>query len=548
MKKYLFLILGMLWQPVGLTATTVELDPTHIRINDTFHLILTSDNADSRALPNLAPLQQDFTILGTERNISYSMVNGQTASFSQWIILLRPKKEGNLIIPAITIGREHTKPNVIDVGNGQHEDTSSTDNAKVASDDVMLKTTTSEPKPYVNQQVLYTVKLYSNQRLINPEYHAPIVEDALLIPLGDGRHYQTQIDNQLYSVEEQQYAIFPQKSGKLTVIAPTLDAEIYSGFPRHVTAKTTPTVLSIRPTPPDYKARNWLPAKNITLTETYDPPKQVIKQGDTITRTVTLSATAMPAQLLPILSFKTNKEFNVYPESPELKNSVQSNELMGTSTLKVTYLLNQSGNITIPELKLPWFNTITGKTEISSLPAHTLTIEPNGLDPANERNTQLPTTHSSSVQQTAPSPSSVIQWAFVAGFGLACGLIASLWWFQRTKRPGRNRSNQIAIKRLQSACQKNRPALARTSLLNWAKTQWPEAGILNLQDIATHTRDAQLKKQLQLLTQALYRSNQQPSWQGGPLWQSFNAYRQTRPERHPHHNRKRTDLPPINPS
>jgi len=325
MKQYILraaTICGFLttYLTIGVAATTVQLDPTHIRKNDTFHLILTSDNAHSGSLPNLSPLQKDFVILGTERNVSYSMVNGQTTSYSQWIILLRPQKEGNLVIPALTIGQDKTKPNVIAVGNDQHEDVLSTNDADTApsnaSDDVMLKTTTSEMKPYVNQQILYTVKLYSNQRLINPQYHAPNVTDALLIPLGDGRHYQTQIDNQLYAVEEQQYAIFPQKSGKLTITSPSLDAEVYDRFPRHVTAQTSPTQLSIRPAPEDYKAHDWLPAKNITLSETYDPPKQSMKQGDTLTRTVTIHATAMPAQLLPTLSFKTNKAFNVYSRKP----------------------------------------------------------------------------------------------------------------------------------------------------------------------------------------------------------------------------------------
>ena len=527
MKQYLLrgiLSLGVLWQSIGIAATTVQLDPTHISKNDTFHLILTSDNAQSGALPNLSPLQKDFFILGTERNISYSMVNGQTTSYSRWIILLRPKKEGNLVIPALTVGQDQTKPSSIDVGGAQpEEEVLSTDDAKTApsdaSDDVMLKTETSELKPYVNQQVLYTVKLYSNQRLINPQYHAPNVEDALLIPLGDGRHYQTQIDNQLYAVEEQQYAIFPQKSGKLTITSPSLDAEVYDTFPRHITAQASPTQLSIRPTPADYKAHDWLPAKNITLTETFDSPKQAMKQGDTLTRTVTIRATAMPAQLLPTLTFKTNKAFNVYPESPEVKNTIQANELTGTSTIKVTYLLNQSGDITIPKLELPWFNTATGKAEQASLPAHTLTVEPSGLTSSNTSTTPKASTHSTPAPQTgaAVSSSSVIQWAFVAGFGLACGLIALLWWLQRTPRLKRNKGNQTAIKRLQEACQKNRPALARDALLRWARMRWPEETVLNLQDIANLTRDAQLKKHLQTLTQALYHTNQKRTWKGEAL-------------------------------
>lgn len=553
MKKYLFLILPILWQTLGFSAVTAKISSAHIQKNEPFHLILSTDNPHSGEVPNLSPLQQDFFILGTESNMSYSMINGQTTSLNQWIILLRPKKEGKLIIPAINIGSEQTKPTIIDVSTAPQE-TTTTDGdfpqEETTADNVILKVTSSEQNPYVNQQILYTVKLYSAQRLVNAEYHPPQVEDALLVPLGNGRHYQTEIKNQLYGVEEQQYAIFPQKSGNLTIVPPSLDAEIYDGFPRHITVKGTLTKLTVRPTPADYRAPNWLPAKKLSLSETYDPPLEKLKQGDTITRTITLSATAMPAQLLPTLSFDTNKLFNAYPESPEVKNTIKANELIGTSITKVTYLLNQSGNITIPALEVPWFNTTTGKTETTSLPAHTITIEPNGQATTETSSTNVPKTHSAKKKsQAAPlSMLSMIQGSFIAGFALASGLIAIMWWFLRNPSLKRSKDSQIAIKRLQDACQKNRPAAARQALLIWAQAQWPEDSILNLQDIATRTRDPLLKKHLLLLTEALYDTSQKSTWQGDALWQSFNTYRQTHMETKSSVKAKKMDLPPINPT
>lgn len=553
MKKYLFLILPIIWQSLGFSAVTAKLRSSHIQKNEPFYLILSTDSVHSGEAPDLSVLQQDFFILGTESNMSYSMINGQTTSLNQWIVLLRPKKEGKLPIPAIKIGSERTQPTVIDVEGSSPQEataTSTDDPQETTSDNVTLKVTTSEQAPYVNQQVLYTVKLYSAQRLVNAEYHPPQVEDALLVPLGTGRHYQTQIKDQLYGVEEQQYAIFPQKSGSLTITPPSLDAEVYDGFPRHITVKGTPTTLSIRPAPTDYKAGNWLPTKKLTLVETYDPPLEKLKQGDTITRTITLSATAMPAQLLPTLILDKSKMFSTYPENPEVKNTVKSNELIGTSTTKITYLLNQSGNITIPALEVPWFNTTTGKTETASLPAHTITIEPNGQAESEANKADLPQAHK--VKKTADTATlsvpATIRGSFLAGFALATGILALLWWFLRNPSLKRSKDSQIAIKRFQDACQKNRPAAARQALLIWAQAQWPEAAILNLQDVATRTRDAHLKKHLLLLTEALYDASKKATWQGGEtLWQSFNTYRQTHIETKSNFKSKKANLPPINP-
>ncbi len=549
----IFLFLFILCQGTGIAASTMQVEPEQINVNDTFHLMLTSDNAQSGGLPNLTPLQNDFTILGTERSLSYSMVNGQTNSRSQWIILLRPKKVGKLVIPAIKIGQEQTQSGVINV-SGEGVPSTSPDQVQSGADGLMLKTEVNTPNPYVNQQVLYTVKLLSNAQLLNAEYHPPSVENALMIPLGDGRHYQTQVNGELYAVEEQQYAIFPQKSGPLTLHPPSFQAAVYDQVPRRVTVEAKTTPINVRPAPTDYQGINWLPAKKITLAEVYDPPKQTMQEGDTLTRTVTLTAVSMPAQLLPALTFAANDDFNVYPESPEVKNTVRQNELLGTSTMKVTYLLNRDGRITIPALEVPWFNTETGKTEITSLPAHTLMVKANkAAQPAKASSSLLGKASSLSSKTTKTSidnttttpalPRSFV-WAFVTGFGLAFGLMGLVWWLWPGKGVKRNSQSSAAIKRLEDACQKNRPIHARDALLAWARSQWPEAKILNLNDIAILTRDASLKKHLQALTQVLYHSKQTAAWEGDGLWRCFNAYRQLKPGKT---QKASTRLPPINP-
>lgn len=547
----IFLLLFVFWGVVGSAAPIMRFEPQHITVNDTFRLTLTSDNTQSGGLPNLTPLQQDFTILGTERSFSYNMVNGQTTSKSQWTILLRPRKAGKLTIPAINIGQEQTQAALIEVGGDTGASSSTTpDSGQGNSDGVMLKTEVSTPHPYVNQQVLYTVKLLSNTQLLNAEYHPPSVENALLLPLGDGRHYQTQVNGEMYAVEEQQYAIFPQKSGPLTLHPPSFQAAVYDQFPRRVRVEAKETSVTVRPAPTDYQGTNWLPAKKITLAETYDPPRQTMQEGDTLTRTVTVTAVSMPAQLLPALTFAANDDFNVYPDSPEVKNTVRQNELLGTSTVKATYLLNRDGRVSIPALELPWFNTETGKTEIASLPAHTLLVKAaKGVKHAEKTKASSPSlSHASKLPVDHSTSSTIVPksfvWAFVTGFGLAIGLMGLAWWLWPSRGVKRASDNQAAIKRLQEACQKNRPVLARDALFEWARHQWPEAKILNLNDIAILTRDASLKKQCQMLTQALYHSRQTATWEGDSLWRCFSAYRQIKPRKT---QVRSGSLPPINP-
>lgn len=540
---------------LGMAALTLQIEPSHIQLNETFRLILTTDHLKSRQLPDLMPLQHDFTIIGTEQNSSYTIVNGQITSLSQWIILLRAKKIGKLSIPAIKIGQEQTEPGFIDVSTNDTSTTSFNDRNSL-TDNVMLKAMLSEEHPYINQQVLYTVRLFNNKRLLNAEYHPPTVEEALMIPLGNGRHYETQYKGQTYGVEEQQYAIFPQKSGSIKINSPSFTAAIYDDIPKQLNLKTKISTLSVRQVPADFPSKNWLPAKKVILLESYDFPHKSLKEGDTLTRTITLQAVAMPAQLIPSLKFKATDEVGIYPESPEEKNEIRFNELVGTSTIKLTYLLNKSGKIILPAIQVPWFNTSTGKTEIAKLKSHTLTVKPGKQTTTKTSSPHSETINSPKTNKSTSLTTNRIQgiphntlWGLAIGFIAAWAFIIVFWLVRRTRLFNPNNAEKKAIKQVQNACKKNNPSLARNALIHWANLHWPEANILNFQDIAKLTHNATLKNHLQSLSEALYNPNHQTHWQGEGLLRNFEAYLiQIKQSSKPHKKQKRSDLPPINPN
>lgn len=208
----------------------------------------------------------------------------------------------------------------------------------------------------------------------------------MLVPLGEEKRYQTQKNGVTFLVEEQNYAIFPQKSGPLKIKPPVFTALIYDFNPERVKATDKPMNIEVQPIPKEYSGKVWLPAKQVKLMEQYENSDQTIAQGNTLIRTVILEGVGVPAQLLPALNFAEIDGVNVYPEKGKDKNRVTYGELIGRTEIKVTYLFNKAGKITIPELKLPWFNTETGKEEIATLPAKTFEVTPS-LNPAPPANT-----------------------------------------------------------------------------------------------------------------------------------------------------------------
>ena len=548
MRRLFLIAILLCWHVAALATVSTEVSQSSVKIGETFRIIFTMDALQSSSIPDLTSLQQNFDIIGTERSIAYSNVNGQTNSVHQWIVLLKPKKTGMLLIPSIQFGSQQSTASSIDVTGNQVATTSDSQNDE-PHEEVMLKTKVSQHELFVNQQVIYTVKLYNRQRLMNAEYQPPRVEDALMIPLGELRRYETTVNGNNFMVEEQQYAIFPQKSGELNIIAPTFKALVFDAVPRRVEVNAKKIKLMVKPIPAEYSGKDWLPAKQVALTETYDHLDATMKQGSTLVRIVTLQAAGIPAQLLPGLALPNSPQFSSYPEKPELQNTAREQELIGRSDTKVTYLLNNAGQITIPAMHVPWFNIDTGKEEIVSLPARIINVKAKG-GVGKQTAVAPPTTTKQEpvLQPTKQLPtlpiekSNGVAWWMAGGFALAWIITLMLWW-SRQSMSDRKSSKRLALKRLREACANNNPSQANITFLQWALLQWPGTELLNLNQVAKLVHDTTLKKQLSLLSKALYSQEENTQWQGDELWRSLAAYLQTKPAQ----KNKISGLPPINP-
>lgn len=548
MKRYYLYVILFFWTSFALGQIQTKVTPQKAALGETIRLTLTSDMPAQAGLrPDLSPLKQLFQVIGTEQSMSYSVTNGSAHAISQWVILLNAKQKGTLTIPAIQIGQDSSQPQQVEIVDAMTKDD---DNAgDVVDSTLLLKTEVSHDHPYINQQVIYTVKLYHTQRLVDANYQPPTIEHALLFPLGDGQSYQSVLNGQIYAVEEQQYAVFPQKSGTLELVAPSLHAMVYNDGPQRVSAKAKTITLNVKPAPDTFTGQQWFPAKQVKLAQTYSTQDNFIIEGNTLVRTVTLQAIGLPAQLLPNLNFMADKGVGVYPEKPNVDNVIRQNELVSKAVIKVTYLFNQAGPVTIPALSVKWFNTTTGREEETILPPKQLTIiakdtltHSSVSSKADKAVEPASTVKPSDLRPKSQDNSPLLPWVIVAICALGWIMTILCWllskkgtWFKGNKR--------VALKRLHDACMQNQPTIARNALLQWAVLQWPDANIMNITDLTRVVHDAALKKQLLILSHALYGQDGKISWRGDALWHCVAKHRTIKNT----HKNKGSQLPPINP-
>ena len=110
-----------------------------------------------------------------------------------------------------TINNLQTEPIVISVVNEGPR--SNQDN-----DELFLEIEVNKEALYVQEQLLFTVKLYYTINGIrNPQFTELEMEDTVIQLIGSPNQYEQIIEGVRYGVYEKRYVIFPQRSGPLEI-------------------------------------------------------------------------------------------------------------------------------------------------------------------------------------------------------------------------------------------------------------------------------------------------------------------------------------------
>jgi len=178
----------------------------------------------------------------------------------------------------------------------------------------------------------------------------------------------------------------------------------------------------------------------------------------------------------------------------------------------VALVPTRSGEIVLPAIEVPWWNTRTDSLEYARLPERRLQV---AINPQ----LQAEAMPGGAVTEGAPTVLRLWPWQLSTGlFALTTALGFGLWWRAR-KQPAiaatasTGPSPRTLLDDLKRACQANDSQATRQALDAWARQQ-PET----LADMAA--RYAPLSEALDGLNGALY-SETGNQWQGESLWKAI---------------------------
>ncbi|MEQ1956121.1 hypothetical protein [Mesorhizobium sp. CN2-181] len=249
-----------------------------------------------------------------------------------------------------------------------------------AADPFARATVKAQGTIYPGQQITIDVDVFvPNFFMSPPQFPLFDLPNAVVtLPDSGAENLNETVDGESFAGVSRSYLVTPQAAGDYVLP----QAEItftYAAVPGQASpGKVTlpPTKFTVTAQPGVEAGGAFVTAARVGVEQALDRDTQTIKAGDSLVRTVTVTADGMQAMLIPEPSFDAPDDVRIYRHDPKVEDqrTARGEFVVGRRTDTVTYLFEKAGSYTLPAVEVHWFDPKSGKDETASAPAVAVTV------------------------------------------------------------------------------------------------------------------------------------------------------------------------------
>lgn len=503
----LFLVAIPSWASLSSTV-----DRTQIETNETLQLTVRYSGKAPSGEPDFSGIERDFSIASNSRQQQYSWVNGQSTSYTDWKILLIPKRQGKLTIPSLNFMGSRSQAVVINV---RPADPSA--NA-TSGQPVFIETTVDKEMAFIQEQIILTHRLHYSAPLQDISISEFEIPDAIIQQISEER-FNKRINGKNYSIIEIKFALFGQSVGKLKIPSQRFTAfeTSNSGFGgffsrgNRVIRLTEEKTVDIAPIPAHLSASRWMPSSQVRIEQSWSDNSTTLTAGEPITRTITISALGLSAAQIQPLPSLQNNQLKLYPDQPTLEDKQTNRGILGVRTESVAIVPNQAGQITIPAIEIEWWDTVNNRMQTSRLPSKTFNVVAgNTVNPITNKQPTInpPAVINSGNKGEIPA---ITRWSLGLNALLIALLVALFYWRKKPIAVKQRVETEPAItakqllKKIEKLAADNRLAEMRDSIIHWGAEVFSQQPPRSLNQLADLMANSELKQQFNQLDQCLFK-------------------------------------------
>jgi len=140
------------------------------------------------------------------------------------------------------------------------------------------------------------------------------------------------------------------------------------------------------PRPAGLEGSWWFPAKEVKLQSEWSAPIDNLSVDQPLTRTILLMATGVGDTQLPQISVPVIDNISVYADTPTAATNTSERGVISQQTNTWAVIPQAAGTLSVPEVRVNWFDTVSGEARVAVLPAETLNVVGNNVGASSVQN------------------------------------------------------------------------------------------------------------------------------------------------------------------
>lgn len=390
MKKIILLLTFFIFilvpcQTRAEVSITLSLDRQEATLSDSIRMTIKVSGARSCDSSPVIRGLDSFQVSPGGTSSRVEIINGKFSSSVDYTYYIQPSRPGTF-----QVGPAKVKVR----GKEFQSNTGTLTILKAASPEspakgpIFLMATLSSKKTYVEEQVLYTLKLYLKISVSDISLQLPELDHLAFKQLEKPREYQGVSDGSTYRIIEVPYGLMGLKAGNYGIKPSRMSMTAYDskrsrrGFfddpffraGRPVTIASQALELKVVPLPDKGKPGGFSGlVGSFKIKATLAPSK--IRMGESATLTVHISGRGN-VNRIPDLKMPDLAHIKVYADEPVFEARPDLKGLAGFKIMKWALVPEQQGDFEIPPLSLSFFDPDTHKYRIIQTPKQPLIVLP----------------------------------------------------------------------------------------------------------------------------------------------------------------------------
>ena len=373
-------------------GVSLRLDRSEAALVDTIRLeVRVSGSRNSNADPVLHGLEAFLVTRGGTAS-RVEIINGKINAGLTYTYFIQPQKAGTFEIGPAEIEVDGAK---LESNRVKLVVTASAKQPGSDRGPVFFEASISSPDAYVEQQLLYILKLYLRVSVDKLSLSLPQVEQMAFKQLGKPREYRANLGGATYQVLEIRYSLSASKAGTVIIGPSKMNMMVrrrgsrslfdnffkdpffqspFSNFSsgRPLTVATDPVELTVLALPAEGKPADFSGLVGDFQMESRMQPTR-LKAGESATLTVEINGKGN-IQRIPDIDLPELPFARTYGDQPLLETQQDDQGIGGRKTMKWAVVPQQAGQFEIPVLKLSFFNPETANYEVLHTSPHTLSV------------------------------------------------------------------------------------------------------------------------------------------------------------------------------